>query len=164
MVLGPKSHVRATGRASAPALAAAALVPAVVLALAYAPLAADNNFVVENNSAKPTGEWKLWWLLLMVCAAPLAAMAFNWRWPVTITSERAFLTAAPLIAVAVGLIWVDVWLGGAQGTYPGRLERGWDGVRPRRRRRGHRGHRPHVPRRSRRLVGGATRPPRRVSS
>ena len=104
MVRGRNSADRARGRASVPAFAAAALVPAAATAAAFSP----ELFV--NPLDDVSGRVRVGWLALLLCAAPLAAVALNLLRPVATTKDRAVWLALPQIVVFVALVRVDVWL------------------------------------------------------
>jgi hypothetical protein len=81
----------------------ALLLPAAATTLSYAPM-----FLFRPDDVP--GFVHLVWFPLLVLAAPVTAALVNRRWPVATTMARAWLLGLPQLPLAVGLMWLDIWL------------------------------------------------------
>lgn len=50
------------------------------------------------------------WFALLVLAAPIVATLVNRRRPVATSATRAWLLGVPQLPLALGLMWLDIWL------------------------------------------------------
>jgi len=57
-----------------------------------------------------SGQGRVVWLVLLLCAGPLAAVALNLLRPVATTKDRAAWLGVPQVVVFVALIRFDTWL------------------------------------------------------
>ena len=82
------------------------LVPLAVTTVVYAPMflfSAD----IWNEVPGFVGPA---WAALLLLAAPTSALLMNRRWPLATTRARAFVLGLPQLPLAVGLMWIDIWL------------------------------------------------------
>jgi hypothetical protein len=84
-------------------VASALLLPAAATTVVYAPM------LLFRPDGVP-GFVDLVWFPLLVLAAPVTAAFVNRRRPVATTMARAWLLGLPQLPLAVGLMWLDIWL------------------------------------------------------
>jgi hypothetical protein len=90
------------------ALAQGGWVPALLLPAAATTVVYTTMFLFRPDGA-PAFVGQLWFPLL-VLAAPVAAVLMNRRRPVATTMARAWLLGLPQLPIAVGLMWLAIWL------------------------------------------------------
>jgi hypothetical protein len=82
------------------------LLPAAATTVAYSPMVLSRPNLWDNvpGFVGPA------WFALLVLAAPVTAALVNRRRPVATTKARAWMLGLPQLPLAVGLMWVDIWL------------------------------------------------------
>lgn len=83
--------------------ASALLLPAAATTVVYAPM-----FLFRPDGA-PAFVGQIW-LPLLLLAAPVTAALVNRRRPIATTMARAWLLGLPQLPLAVGLMWLAIWL------------------------------------------------------
>lgn len=91
---------------SARPLALLALAPAAATAVVYLPQLLTDS----DEAASVPGAVLLVWLALLLLAAPIVALRLNRSLQVRLTASREIVLAGAQLAVAVGLVRLDVWL------------------------------------------------------
>lgn len=82
------------------------LAPAAATTLVYAPMLLFRPDLWDNVP----GHVGLVWFAVLVLAAPVTAALVNRRRPVATALARSWLMALPQLPLALGLVWLDIWL------------------------------------------------------
>lgn len=84
----------------------ALLAPAAATTVVYTPSLFFQPTLWDNVA----GYVSLVWLAVLISAAPLTAALVNRRRPVATTHPRSRLLGLPQLPLALGLVWLDIWL------------------------------------------------------